>query len=101
MHKLRRCACLLLTQQQQLAFAFTGFRHVLPFAEEVKPGSKKMVKAASRTGQSSCEHLLHSKDCRLTKVAMKGQQIDMQQGPIFGSLHTSHTCATGSLKGHS
>ena len=61
---------------------------MLPFAENVKPGSQKMVKAASHTSQSSCEHSLHSDGCQLTKVAMKGQQVDMQQGPIL-VLYTS------------
>ena len=61
---------------------------MLPIAENVTPGSQKMVKAASHTGQSSCEHSLHSDGCHLTKVAMKGQQVDMQQRPIL-VLYTS------------
>ncbi len=54
---------------------------MLPFAENVKPGSQKMVEATSHTGQSSCKHLLHPDGCHLTKVAIQRRQLDMQQRP--------------------
>jgi len=45
MHKLRSCGGLFLTHAAAaVAFAFTGFRRMLPFAENAKSGSQKMVK---------------------------------------------------------